>query len=71
MYCRSEDQLADLLTKPLKPHVFVKLQSLLRVCSSKEAEVILRKLSRLILKLIFVDISLREGVKRLVVQWII
>lgn len=43
VFCRSEDQLADLLTKPLKPHVFVKLRNLLGVCSSKEAIVIIRK----------------------------
>ncbi|KAH9727503.1 hypothetical protein KPL70_008694 [Citrus sinensis] len=40
VFCRSEDELADLLTKPLKLAVFVKLRSMLGICSSKEAEVV-------------------------------
>ncbi|XP_028098760.1 uncharacterized protein LOC114298399 [Camellia sinensis] len=33
IYCRSEDHVADILTKPLKLAIFVKLQRLLGVCS--------------------------------------
>ena len=33
IYCRSEDQVADILTKPLKLAIFVKLRRLLGVCS--------------------------------------
>ncbi|CAL2237047.1 unnamed protein product [Prunus armeniaca] len=36
IYCRSEDQVADILTKPLKVPVFVKLRELLGVCSFKD-----------------------------------
>lgn len=36
VFCKSEDQIADILTKPLKPAVFMKLRSMLGVCSSKE-----------------------------------
>ena len=36
VYCRSEDQIADILTKPLKFPAFQKLRELPRVCSSKE-----------------------------------
>lgn len=35
-FCKSEDQTADLLTKPLKPPVFMKLRRMLGVCSSKD-----------------------------------
>ncbi|PRQ41856.1 putative RNA-directed DNA polymerase [Rosa chinensis] len=37
IYCKSEDQIADIMTKPLKTAVFEKLRSLLGVCSRKEA----------------------------------
>ena len=40
VFCMSEDQLTNLLTKPLKPVVFMKLRSMLVICSSKEAEVV-------------------------------
>ena len=33
VYCRSEDQVADIQTKPLKLATFVKLRGLLGVCS--------------------------------------
>jgi hypothetical protein len=33
VYCRSEDQVADIQTKPLKFATFVKLYGLLGVCS--------------------------------------
>ncbi|RVW73046.1 Retrovirus-related Pol polyprotein from transposon RE1 [Vitis vinifera] len=36
VFCKSEDQIANILTKPLKPTVFMKLRSMLGVCSSKE-----------------------------------
>ncbi|CAL2257556.1 unnamed protein product [Prunus armeniaca] len=36
IYCRSEDQVADILTKPLKLPVFSKLRKLLGVCSVKD-----------------------------------
>lgn len=32
-FCKSEDQAADILTKPLKQPVFVKLRGILGVCS--------------------------------------
>jgi hypothetical protein len=35
VFCKSEDQIADILTKPLKPAIFVKLRNLLGLCSSK------------------------------------
>eukprot|EP00268_Persea_americana_P008044 TRINITY_DN13089_c0_g1_i1.p1 TRINITY_DN13089_c0_g1~~TRINITY_DN13089_c0_g1_i1.p1 ORF type:complete len:530 (+),score=94.20 TRINITY_DN13089_c0_g1_i1:90-1592(+) len=38
IYCRSEDQVADILTKPLKLPVFVKLRELLGVCSLKDID---------------------------------
>ena len=31
VFCKSEDQIADILTKPLKPAVFMKLRSMLGV----------------------------------------
>nr|KYP57182.1 Retrovirus-related Pol polyprotein from transposon TNT 1-94 [Cajanus cajan] len=34
VYCRSEDQVADILTKPLKLEAFEKLRGLLGICSS-------------------------------------
>lgn len=34
VYCRSEDQVADIMTKPLKLEAFEKLCGLLGVCSS-------------------------------------
>lgn len=37
VFCKSENQIADILSKPLKPAVFMKLQSLLGVCSRKDA----------------------------------
>lgn len=37
VFCKSEEQTADILTKPLKPAVFVKLRSQLGVCSRKDA----------------------------------
>ena len=36
VYCRSEDQIADILTKPLKFPAFQKVIELLGVCSSKD-----------------------------------
>ncbi|CAL5372261.1 unnamed protein product [Camellia sinensis] len=36
-FCKSGDQAADILTKPLKQPVFEKLRSILGVCSSAEA----------------------------------
>ncbi|TXG46384.1 hypothetical protein EZV62_028112 [Acer yangbiense] len=36
IFCRSEDQAADILTKPLKLPVFVKLRQMLGVCSLKD-----------------------------------
>lgn len=35
-HCRSEDQVVDIMTKPLKQPLFVKLRSLLGVCSSHD-----------------------------------
>jgi hypothetical protein len=35
IYCRSEDQIADIMTKPLKIAAFVKLRDMLGVCSRK------------------------------------
>lgn len=37
VFCKSEEQTADILTKPLKPAVFIKLRSQLGVCSRKDA----------------------------------
>ena len=37
VFCKSENQITDILTKPHKPVVFMKLQSLLGVCSRKDA----------------------------------
>ena len=36
IYCKSEEQIADIMTKPFKTAVFEKLRSMLRVCSRKE-----------------------------------
>lgn len=36
IYCKSEDQIADIFTKPLKLDVFVKLRRLLGVCSMED-----------------------------------
>lgn len=36
IYCASEEQLADLMTKPLKLGVFMKLRNSLGVCSEIE-----------------------------------
>jgi hypothetical protein len=36
IYCKSEDQIADILTKPLKFSAFQKLKKLLGVCTSKD-----------------------------------
>lgn len=36
IYCKSEEQIADIITKPLKTAMFEKLRSMLRVCSRKE-----------------------------------
>lgn len=36
IHCSSENQIADIMTKPLKTDVFVKLRNLLGVCSMKE-----------------------------------
>ena len=33
VYCKSEDQVADILTKPLKVNTFVRLRKLLGVCT--------------------------------------
>ena len=37
VFCKSENQVTDILTKPLKQAVFEKLGRMLGVCSSKEA----------------------------------
>lgn len=37
VFCKSEEQVADILTKPLKPAAFLKLRSMLGLCSSKDA----------------------------------
>lgn len=37
IYCKSEEQIAYIMTKPLKTVVFEKLRSMLGVCSRKEA----------------------------------
>lgn len=34
-YCRSEDQIADIMTKPLKVAAFQKLRALLGVCDKR------------------------------------
>ncbi|TYI07124.1 hypothetical protein ES332_A10G205300v1, partial [Gossypium tomentosum] len=39
VFCNSESQIADILTKPLKQVVFEKLRRMLGVCSSKEAAI--------------------------------
>jgi hypothetical protein len=36
VFCRSENQVADIMTKSLKQAVFVKLRRMLGVCSSKD-----------------------------------
>lgn len=36
IYCKSEDQNADILTKPLKFPAFQKLRKLLGICTSKD-----------------------------------
>ena len=36
VHCRSAEQIADILTKPLKAESFVKLRALLGMCSSVE-----------------------------------
>lgn len=38
VFCKSQDQVADILTKPLKQDTFVKLRGMLGVCSSMDAE---------------------------------
>lgn len=38
IYCKSENQVADILTKPLKPAAFFKLRSMLGVCSIMETK---------------------------------
>ncbi|PON92598.1 hypothetical protein TorRG33x02_116920, partial [Trema orientale] len=43
VFCKSEDQLANILTKPLKLAIFMKLRSMLGVCSSKELEAVSEK----------------------------
>jgi hypothetical protein len=37
VFCKSEDYIADILTKPFKSRIFVKFRNLLRLCSSKDA----------------------------------
>jgi hypothetical protein len=32
IYCNTQDQIADIITKPLKLDAFLKLRALLRVC---------------------------------------
>ena len=62
VYCRSEDQVADIQTKPLKLATFVKLRGLLGVCSHAAIkEDFVEGWSSF--KLIYTDFSLREGVK--------
>ncbi|KAM7489606.1 hypothetical protein LguiB_027090 [Lonicera macranthoides] len=36
VFCKSEEQIADIFTKPLKPAVFLRLRSMLGVCSAKD-----------------------------------
>ena len=36
VFCKSEEQVADILTKPLKPVAFMKLRSMLGLCSSND-----------------------------------
>ena len=62
VYCRSEDQVADIQTKPLKLATFVKLRGLLGVCSHAAIkEDFVEGLSSF--KLISAIFNLREGVK--------
>ena len=61
VYCQSEDQVADIQTKPLKLATFVKLHGLLGVCSHAVVnEDFVEGWSSF--KLISADFSLREGV---------
>jgi len=34
VYCKSEEQIAEILTKPLKVETFLKLRGLLEMCSN-------------------------------------
>lgn len=43
VFCKSDEKIADILTKPLKSVGFMKLQSMLGVWSSKEVKVALGK----------------------------
>ena len=62
VYCQSEDQVAEIQTKPLKLATFVKLGGLLGVCSHATVkEDFVEGWSSF--KLIYTDFSLREGVK--------
>ena len=38
VFCKSENQIADILTKPLKLVMFLKLRRLIGVCSKKDVE---------------------------------
>lgn len=60
MFYKSEEQVTDIMTKSLKQAVFVKLRRMLGVCSSQD---VIFQILEFLLKLISVDISLREGVK--------
>ena len=61
VYCRNEDLVADIQTKPFKLATFVKLRGLLGVCSHAVVnEDFVEGWSSF--KLISADFSLREGV---------
>lgn len=49
VYCKSENQIIDILTKPLKPVVFMKLRGMLGVCSLKEIETVQGKALQLMI----------------------
>ena len=38
VFCKSEDQIADIMTKPLKSMAFLKLRSMLGICSLNEVQ---------------------------------
>ena len=64
VYCQSEDQVANIQTKPLKLATFMKLCGLLEVCSRVAVKEDFAE-GWFSFKLISADFSLREGVKEL------